>query len=285
MKPEICAPSKTSTSWTCYSSSQLRTLKKRYNKHHSNKIKAKRPRHIWNALKERLQHCTQESCFATSLDAYHVKVAAFAPTRPMSWEKKITEWLSSDDITPVMRQYERVHKDFRYIGPSPADFYYRVNGTCVWEDLCRFRIEKSIKDGHVKVGIIFNLDEHNGPGTHWVAVYLDLVKKIMYYFDSAGDPIEEEPHILTLYEKLKKQDSAMKLEQNHPVEHQYGESECGMYAMFFIVTMLETNNFKLFTNKNKVFKDHLMVRMRSEVYNKNHTVKKTKKRKSRRALQ
>jgi Ulp1 family protease len=144
----------------------------------------------------------------------------------------------------------------------------------VWEELCKFRIKEAVGKGHVKVGIVFNLDIHTGPGTHWVAVFLDLNKKIMYYFDSAGDSIKEEPHIYTLFTKLKHQDSAMVLRENHPIEHQYGDSECGMYAMFFVVTMLQTNNFKLFTNKNKVFKDHLMTKLRSKLYNKNRSKKK-----------
>jgi hypothetical protein len=269
MKSEICAPSKHKKRWTCYSNKQLRTLKRAYNKTQKHGIRSNRPRDIWNELHNALRHCKQESCFATTLHEDEMKNRAFAPTRPITWEKKITEWLSSDDITGVLRQYERVYKDFKYIGPSPSDFYYLDDGKCVWEELCKFKIKNAIAKGHVKVGIVFNLDDHHGPGTHWVAVYLDLVRMIMYYFDSAGGPIEDEPHIYTLYTKLKHQESKLVLKQNHPIEHQYGKSECGMYVIFFIVTMIQSNKFKLFTNKNKIFKDEEMIKLRSKMFNKN----------------
>jgi hypothetical protein len=42
--------------------------------------------------------------------------------------------------------------------------------------------------------------------------------------------------------------------QNHPMEHQYKDSECGMYSLFFIITMLsnEVNEIKFKDIKKKI---------------------------------
>ena len=39
---------------------------------------------------------------------------------------------------------------------------------------------------------IINLDNLEGPGTHWVTCYLSKNKSILYYFDSFGMPYPEE---------------------------------------------------------------------------------------------
>ena len=32
-----------------------------------------------------------------------------------------------------------------------------------------------------KIGIVFNLDKHNQPGSHWVALYTDLKANQVYF--------------------------------------------------------------------------------------------------------
>ena len=188
----------------------------------------------------------------------------FAPKHPDSWNKNPTEWLSSDDITAVLRQYEYAHPDFKYIGPSPSDFYFRENGTCVWEELCKFNVHETSKTKN-KVGIIFNLDTHDGGGTHWIAIFMDLINKKMYYFDSTGSSIKDEPHIYKFYEKVKSQDN-YELIENHPVEHQFGNTECGIYSLFFTIIMIHTGDFSLFKSK-QTFKDKNMVALRKKLFN------------------
>jgi hypothetical protein len=259
--PEVCAPSKFKRTFTCYSKKELRSFKREYNRTHHQKITQKKTVRIWKELMDTL-NCQKESCIAKRLN---ITTKRFAPKHPSEWDKNPTEWLSSNEITDVLRQYERAYPEFKYIGPSPADFYFRENGTCVWEELCRFNVHKMAQE-KTKVGIIFNLDTHEGGGTHWVAVFMDLVKKIMYYFDSTGVPMKEEPHIYKFYEKVKGQDPEYRLLENHPVEHQFGNTECGIYVLFFTILMIRTGNFALFKNK-QVFSDKAMVRLRKKLFN------------------
>jgi len=261
MNPEVCAPSKTKKKFSCYSDLDLQKLKRKYNLTHKKKITTNNSKQIWKELGKTLQ-CDKESCFASKLK---MKTLNFAPKHPESWNTNPTEWLSSDDITSVLRQYEFAYPEFKYIGPSPADFYFRENGTCVWEELCKFDVHEMRKK-KTKVGIIFNLDTHEGGGSHWVAVFMDLIGKKMYYFDSTGSSMKDEKHIYKFYEKVKAQDTDYKLIENHPVEHQFGNSECGIYALFFTIVMLHTSNFKLFKN-TKTFKDKNMVALRKKFFN------------------
>jgi hypothetical protein len=59
-----------------------------------------------------------------------------------------------------------------------------------------------MNEGKNKVGIIFNLDEHWKPGSHWVAMYGDLKKGEAYYFDSYG--ISPEPRVRKLMRRVVK---------------------------------------------------------------------------------
>ena len=103
-------------------------------------------------------------------------------------------------------------------------------------------MEKLLKEGKTKIGITFNLDKHHQRGSHWVSLFVDLDDRFIFYYDSAGNDIPEE--IDNLRKRLMKQSlelkKKMKLKfyKNYPVEHQYGNTECGMYSLFFIITML-----------------------------------------------
>lgn len=259
--PEVCAPSKTKRTFSCYSKKDIHQLKHRYNRTYRTKIRHTRTYRIWKELMDKLQ-CQKESCIASKLN---VHTQNFAPKHPDEWNDNPTAWLSSDDITNVLTQYERAYPEFKYMGPSPADFYFRENGTCVWEELCRFNVH-DMAQKKTKVGIIFNLDTHDGGGTHWVAVFMDLVKKKMYYFDSTGVSMQKEPHIYKFYEKVKKQDPEYTLLQNHPVEHQFGNTECGIYVLFFTIIMLQTGQFSLFKTK-RIFTDKAMIELRKKIFN------------------
>ena len=85
--------------------------------------------------------------------------------------------------------------------------------------------------------------------------FIDLEDKFVFYFDSAGDKIQ--PEIEKLANNVIKQASilskplVLEFHENHPVEHQMGNNECGMYSLFFIITMLtnkidDQNNKRLF---------------------------------------
>ena len=55
-------------------------------------------------------------------------------------------------------------------------------------------------------------------------------------------------------------------DQNYPVEHQYGNTECGIYSLFFIVHMLEDKLTGHYL-KTHILKDEYMQKFRKVYFN------------------
>ena len=239
-KRERCAPTRAKTRrFSCYSDASLRQLKGEWNsKHPTEAITSSAPEPLWNELRARHKECDRESCWADRT----LKKTTFAPPMPASWKKNINEWLSSDEIINVMKQYERVFPEFAFLGPSPTDYFVKTGPRCVWEDLCKFNLKNYIRKKKTKIGVVFNIDPHTKPGSHWVALFINTEKRALYFFDSTGDRIHK--HINRFRKAVQEQawrdlHQRYRFSQNHPVEHQFGDTECGMYVLFFIITMLE----------------------------------------------
>jgi len=191
----------------------------------------------------------------------------FAPPSPTEWKKNPNEWLTSVDIDKVMKQWEKSYKCFEFIGPSPIDYdKHHLFGECVWEELCKFSLLDMKKRGKNKIGVIFNLDPHYKEGSHWVALFINIRKKQIYYFDSYGEKIPRK--ILKFAKEVQKQGRHIKEEfVLHQVKkrHQYSESECGMYSLYFIIQLLKDRPFSYFQN-HKIPDSH-MTKLRKIYFN------------------
>lgn len=263
--------------FSCYTDESIYKLRNLWNKRHPDElIQSNEPREIWNKLNEFMKHvCNKESCWLkqnfTIGNLDNELSDSFAPESPQEWKSNPNEWLSSMDIIKVMKQYEKAYKCFEFIGPSPIDYdKKKLYGECVWDELCHFDLGEQIKKGKTKIGIIFNLDPHNKSGSHWVSLFINLKKKQIFYFDSVGDPIPDQ--IMKFVVKISDQGRNLRpkilfeFDQNHPTEHQYGDTECGVYSIFFIVHMLEdkiTNHYL----KTHVLKDEYMYKFRKVFFN------------------
>lgn len=276
LKKVNCSANKKYNTDTCYSNRSIDKLKKYWNvRHPDERINSNDPKIIWNELKDNLLNvCDKESCWlrqkfiANNLDK-ELKTYTFAPKSPNTWKKNINEWLSSVDIENVMKQYENNYKNFSFIGPSPIDFdYHKLYGDCVWEELCKFNLQDYIVRNKNKIGIIFNTDPHYKQGSHWISLFINLKEKYIFYFDSNGDKAPKE--IYNLCEKIQKQAKKLNIDlefiENYPIEHQKTSSECGMYALYFVITLLTNKeNYKYFLKKR--IEDSKVERFRKIYFN------------------
>ena len=245
-------------------------------RHPDDQIESQDPKVIWNILRQKYrQVCNKESCWIRQMAAgtklEQELMQSFAPLAPKEWKKKPNDWLSSVEIEDVMKQYEKAYKCFEFIGPTPIDFDKKMlNGTCVWNELCDFKLAEKIKEGKYKIGIIFNTDTHDKPGQHWISCFINIRKGTIYFFDSAGDPIPKEIKVLVdrIIEQGKKLPKPIhfKFDQNYPVEHQYKNTECGIYSLFFIAHMLE-DKITLHYLKTHKLKDEYMQKFRQVYFN------------------
>ena len=219
--------------------------------------------------------CNKESCWIKQRAEFgkiESDVAdSFAPESPEEWKKNPNEWLSSIEIMDVMKQYEKAYKCFDFIGPSPIDFdTKKLYGECVWDELCNFSVENQLKNGKTKIGIIFNTDPHDKPGQHWISMFVNIKNNSIFFFDSVGD--KAPPEIMKLVERIKEQGlklntkKVFKFDSNEGVEHQYGNTECGVYSLYFIVHMLEDKTTDHYL-KTHVLKDEYINKFRHIYFN------------------
>ena len=274
-----CSPKKKNeiNSFSCYSDESLYKLRDLWNARHTDlKINTNDTKEIHNLLSTYLSNiCNKESCWLKQNSDFgkinNLLTDSFAPESPKEWKDNPNDWLSSMDIIKVMKQYEKAYDCFEFIGPSPIDFDKRkIYGECVWEELCNFNLDEQIKSGKTKIGMIFNTDPHDKPGEHWISMFINIKKGLIYFFDSVGDKIPDE--ICELVKKIKTQGLSLKnkikfkFDQNYPVEHQYGNTECGIYSIFFIVHMLEDKITEHYL-KTHILKDEYMSKFRKIYFN------------------
>ena len=277
MKKLRCSPAVKNKNYSCLSDETLYDLRDLWNaRHPDHLIKTNDPREIWNKLNYYLKKtCDRESCWlkqkfvAGKLDKELED--SFAPESPEEWKKNPNEWLSSMDILNVMKQYEKAYKCFDFLGPSPIDYdTKKMFGESVWPELADFNLKDQIKRGKTKIGIIFNTDPHYKSGSHWISLFINIKKKQIFFFDSVGDKIP--PQVKKFVDNVIEQGHNMNpridftFDQNYGVEHQYKNSECGVYSLFFIVHMLEDKITGHYL-KTHILKDEYMEKFRKIYFN------------------
>jgi len=214
-------------------------LQKVYNKEHPHEppILGGTAEEMWDQLQSRLRaKCKtgRAECIVASL--------LRRPRAPKEWAVNRYEWLSSDDIDAIEKNFVELFNDYYYVGSVPIDFDLQSETReCLVSALCEMKLPELYKKGKHRIGIVINTDPHDGPGQHWIAVFCDIRPELEYprftYFDSYA--MTPEPEIKRLMRRWKKQwdetgvhSKPMKLTYNK-TRHQYKDSECGMYCLYF----------------------------------------------------
>jgi hypothetical protein len=197
------------------------------------------------------ERCLVEKSMLTHKEKKALLETFFRPEMPNEWKQDPDMWLNSDDISNVMKQYEKAYPEFRFLGVVPIDFsapdpYAQEQKKCMNDQFCHVDIQEEKIKGRRILGAVFNLDPHYKDGSHWVALAIDLKRNCVYYFDSYGMPPPQQVARFMRYLTL--QDSSIRLESNGR-RFQYGDSECGMYSMYFLIRMIAGESFKKFCKK------------------------------------
>ena len=233
---------------TCFNKTSLLKIARAYNK------TAPKDKHIkttnrtldqlWTDLKSAFSNkCKTDECWLKQDLKMPSKVLTeidhetFRPEMSAEMKKNKHEWLSNYDIGKVLYQYADHHPDFIFFGPVPVDC---PNG--IMCELSSMNPVNLKKDKITRIGIVFNLDKHNQPGSHWVAMFIDMTHPLHYidYFDSAGD---EPPGLIkkfmnsikTKFDKNKDQSALIYNNRRH----QFGKSECGVFSIYYILSRIE----------------------------------------------
>lgn len=254
---------------TCLTKKLIMKMKNKWNKNSTRKITTNNTLHVLRQLKTLNSHCSNDLClikniFSTSSSVYENAIKLFSPIAPKSWSSDSKTWLSNIDIRNVLNQYEKMYKEFKFIGPSPIDWYHKRNDYYfVCNNLKHLDLSREYNNGILKIGIVFNLDTHENAGTHWVALFIDIKDKTFFYFDSVG--VKCPNRIKKLYLKHRKKN--WKFISNNGMQHQKKKSECGMFCIFFIIYMLKNNDFTIFQKPNSTLTDENMEKLRGNYFN------------------
>lgn len=233
---------------TCFTKHVLQSVKQSYNKAHpTSQIQTDDPNQILSEIKTKMPQCKREDCFLDVIKDPTIRKKLdkqlFAPDHPAEWNKDSDAWLSNFDINSVLNQYEESHPNFEFIESTPIDFDHKIsNDKCVRDDLCKFSLKDHIDKNKTKIAIVFNLGKHDESGSHWVSMFIDVDYSLIFYFDSASNPTPKE--ITTLKDRIIKQGLELdkpisfKYHTNGSFTHQKSNTECGMYSLYFIITMI-----------------------------------------------
>jgi hypothetical protein len=272
-----CAPSKKYTDGSCFTLESLKKIAESYNKRNPKKIslelsKEKLVDELESKLKDK---CSDQTCwlrldFIKEIENEDIENFTFRPKGPT----KKYDWLSTTHINEVLEQYHQSNPEFLFLGAVPYDFddlpilgIYNLN----FSDL--------EKNGKYKIGMIINLDEHYKDGSHWVALYTNLQKNQVYFFDSVGKKpakrIRKFINRITKYLYKKKYNDILPINdiiqhvQQHSsqsnkyikqllgggfdirfnnIQHQFENSECGVYSINFITRLVQGESFNSIIN-------------------------------------
>ena len=275
--------------FTCYDNDALHKLRDGWNARHPDaRIETNDPKEIWTAMKQRFgKMCRNEACWmkqimgpsSNSVLGSLSSDDTFAPEAPKSWVHDPDEWLSSEEIENVMKQYEDKFPEFEFLGPSPSDYSApKMAGVCVWEELCNFSLQKYVDAGTHKIGVIFNTDPHTEDGSHWVSLFINIdnrakANNYIFFFDSTGDRPQKE--IREFIDTVAQQGRALGIRFKQFVnrkQHQKRNTECGMYALFMIVNLIEgTRTPQEFMQGDRIPDSH-MIEFRKEYFNRGGSI-------------
>jgi hypothetical protein len=271
-----CAPSKEFKEGSCFTLDSLKVIAVKYNEHNTDKInitddKLKLVEDITNKFSS---SCSTQTCWLRTnllknINNEEITNNTFRPVGP----KNKYEWLSTTNINDVIDQYHSLNKEFLFLGTLPYDFQELKE-----LGLNNFNFDKVLKEGKYKLGMVINLDESHQSGSHWVGLYTDLKKNQIYFFDSVGKPPRKKiktfinkiveffykkkynkdidvSTVMSLIKQVNNKDSKRKylniLNTNlnpfdiryNNIQHQFKNSECGVYSINFIVRSLRGESF------------------------------------------
>lgn len=262
-----CAPSNKKTlPNSCYTNEQIINIAKSFNLYNkSNLINIEQsPIHIYNDLKIKLNNIredlwldnTENTKFLSDTELKNI----FIPKMPNEWCSNITKWrnqtnnskinapwLSNFDIEDVINQYHNKYPHFIFLGTHPIDFQNTNLFGCI-SNLCSFNIDNIISKNKYCFGIVLNTDKHNQSGSHWISIYCNLNTCKIYFFNSANNNDSKIPQqvidfvknihqqVLNLYKKN------LDFKFNNKISHQSSNSECGMYSIYLILSLLDADH-------------------------------------------
>lgn len=263
----ICAPNiNIKEHYTCFEYSELKNIAKAFNEYiltnnkcpintftktrlNKNycisqkpiKIDNKTKKELWYSIYKRLEPiCKYEYCwldldFLSNIKDISLREKILYFTFKPKMTLKEDSWLNTENINQVLQQYQDNYQ-FKFLGAVPSDFYKitKIN----YNDIYLYN----------KLGFVLNLDDHTQNGSHWVALFIDNTLKTIEYYDSAGNrPNKNIQTFINKLDKFFKKTNKYTIKYN-TTQHQFKNTECGVYAIHFIIKRIIGVSFDTICN-------------------------------------
>jgi len=270
-----CSPNYADQTISCFTKDALLKIIRTYNKNHMDPIKVNNKDNksdIWEAIQMKMndrcgedEACWLEQGFLKKMPEFD---QYFKPLAPLGQY----QWLSTDDIFNVMTQYDQKYDDFKFVGPLPMDFLNLSDPDSKY--LQNLNVNREKQKGYKTIGVIFNMDPSTKGGSHWIAMNIDLRKGEIQFFDSYGDkkgyqnkfklpyhdsygtyhrdgvismPPQIQKFVFQIMKRITPKNAfsggagrkkGVKMPYNlriNTIQHQFANSECGIYSMLFVL--------------------------------------------------
>jgi hypothetical protein len=277
-----CAPSKEYLDGSCFSHETLKQIADNYNNKNIDKInlnisKSELVKEIDNRLNDK---CSNQICWlrldvVKELNNKDIINNTFRPNGP----NKKYEWLSTTHINNVIQQYHSVYNDFLFLGAVPLDFedlpllhIHNLN----FNELVNngktkigivINLDEHWKDGSHWVSLytdllknqVYYFDSTGANPMKKTRIFINKITKYMYSKKYNKQlPLNDVVQTIKSVNKLKEDnvetlkkknehiknllDGSFDIRHNH-IQHQFKNSECGVYSINFIVRLVSGESF------------------------------------------
>ena len=268
VNPKACSPINANVfkeNNTCFTHESLKLIAESINNNDSmtkiNNIETKSTKDLWKEIKAQMKGCNNEWCWLSKSFLKKLKNDdEFRNTFKIPIPDGKYEWLTTDDIEFTINQFIPLVSNSSFLGAVPIDFA-TFSGTK--DKFSASFMKKLIKKGIRNIGVVFNTDPHTQGGKHWVSLFIKISNDgktgNAYYYDSFG--VNSPSQVRKWVDNFP---IPLKYEYNK-VQHQFDNSECGVYSIHFIVRMLFDWSFNKITAN--IIKDVEMNAKRKEYFN------------------
>lgn len=173
---------------------------------------------------------------------------------PEEWRHNPTTWLTNYDIDNIMKYYTQKYSNFYYHFALGVDIERRSFGRCYYGNLCEFKLEDLERNNKDCFGVVANTVSIDASGQHWTALFISVKTKEIIFYNSAIDPPHE---LISKFMERIQNESKELYGKPFPIKyntkrHQYSNTECGMFAVYFLIQMIRGISFETFVNDEDI---------------------------------
>lgn len=204
--------------------------------------------------------CTNDGCVLDKMGVKgdDIKQEVLKPSGPAN----TMDLISNFNISDIFKQFESKFPEFHGYPFQYHDFINHSDSEPIQDPPSPDKPKKVY-------GMVVNTDVTGGPGIHWFALMVDMRKRpwTVEYFNSSGNkpqaPISK--WMAEIKDKLCSSGECEMVLTNDRFQHQKGNTECGLYSMYYIWSRLNNVPYANFGNGERI-PDAKMTEFRKQLF-------------------